>query len=76
MENLRIPVYGTTLYLLLYSVGASSGTLPPPLISLMFGISPLLVFWMVYSILRKGVYEGPSFEEQFYEDYAVGGDNS
>jgi hypothetical protein len=76
MENLRLPIYGSTLYLAIYTLGASTGAFTPPLIGLLFGLSPLLVIWMVYVVLRKGVYNGPDFEDQFYEDYAAGGDKS
>jgi hypothetical protein len=34
----------------------------------LFGISPLLVIWLVYRVLRNGEASAYTFSERFYED--------
>jgi Flp pilus assembly protein TadB len=38
------------------------------LVSAMFLISPFLVIWMVYRVLRYGKPSGRTFSEYFYDD--------
>ncbi|HMU45193.1 MAG TPA: hypothetical protein PKC72_02440 [Chitinophagaceae bacterium] len=65
-----IPVVSVSSILLLYSIlaGAGSSSL---FIRFIFLISPILVIWLVYSVIRHGVYKGPelkSDEEWGYAD--------
>ncbi len=35
----------------------------------MFAISPFLMAWMMYTVLRFGKSSGNSFDDKFYEDH-------
>lgn len=63
---LKNPVFATvmvTLYLvcytLLFQLGASFNVL-----GIMFILSPFLVLWMVYTVLRFGKFEGKELDDQ------------
>lgn len=67
MKGIRFPIFFVTLYLMIYTVlhhaGASLNILLP-----MFSISPILVIWMVYKVLKNGTPSGKTFDDQFYDD--------
>jgi len=67
MKNIRFPVWFTTFYLLFFTISALYG-ISPLLTLVLFLLSPVMVIWMVYSVLTKGEYHGATFNERFYED--------
>lgn len=67
-----IPVIIVSLALLLYSVLIGAGS-SSPLISIIFFISPVLIIWLVYNVIRHGDYKGAELkkdEEWGYADRA------
>lgn len=71
MKNPKTAIILTTLYLVVYTL---SGQLYPnlSLMLFMFSLSPVLLIWMVYTVLKYGVYSGKELkdnEEWGYEDY-------
>ena len=70
---IRNPVFAAsfvTVYLLIYTVLFHTGASYPILVT-MFAISPFLVIWMVYVVIRFGKYSGPELqpdEEWGYQD--------
>ena len=70
MKNYLFPVYVVTGFLLVY-VTSIQVNLSVPLIYFMFGISPVLVIWMVYRVLTADVDVPHTFEERWYEDFDV-----
>jgi hypothetical protein len=63
-------VISVTLYLLIYTVLFQSGTSIDILMS-MFSLSPFLVIWMVYVVLKYGKFNGRELnpdEEWGYSD--------
>lgn len=69
MKNVRFPIFFATLYLLIYTVGANLGWLSTPVVATLWLLSPVVVGWMAYRILKYGVPSGHTFDDQFYEDY-------
>ncbi|MEP7108710.1 MAG: hypothetical protein ABI760_12025, partial [Ferruginibacter sp.] len=67
MQNIKLPVFIVSAYAFFYQftpyIGFSDIT-----IMAMFTISPVLVCWMAYKILKNGNPSQRSFEEYFYED--------
>jgi hypothetical protein len=68
MDKIRIPILLVTFYLLTYTL---SSLLPLHYaISLaLFSLSPIVVMWMVYKVLKDGKESEFTFEEVFYEDH-------
>ena len=69
MKNIRFPIYYATAYLAIYvlcleTMGMNS------MVLILFGLSPLVVIWMVYRVLKDGEPSEKHFEQHFYEDYA------
>ena len=70
MKQAYFAVILVSIYLLIYTIFAHSpamGWLTPT----MFVLSPFLVIWMVYTVLKKGEYNGPELasEQEFgYQD--------
>lgn len=63
-------VAATSLYLLVYLI-LLHVAVPLQLLLLMLTISPVLILWMVYTVLKHGVYTGRELEddeEWGYED--------
>jgi hypothetical protein len=58
-----------TTYLVVYTVLFHAGA-PLPVLGSMFLLSPFLVLWMVYSIIKHGVYKGKELEETEEWGYA------
>ncbi|MFN8354818.1 MAG: hypothetical protein U0Y10_10260 [Spirosomataceae bacterium] len=74
MKKIRVPVLGVTLFLLIYTLGSNVGYFSPMIIASMFTISPFVVIWMVIRILKDGTPSPLTMDDQFYEDYVIGGD--
>jgi hypothetical protein len=68
MKNIRFPVYFATAYLLIYVLLAQVER-TQFLVPWLFILSPFLVCWMVYRILKDGVESRKTFEDSFYEDW-------
>lgn len=71
MKNPKTAIILTTLYLVVYTLaGQLYSNLS--LMLFMFSISPVILIWMVYTILKFGTYSGKELkdnEEWGYEDY-------
>lgn len=67
MKNYLLPVLIVTGYLLVYTT-AIQLNLYLPLLLVMFSISPLLIFWMVFKVLTAEVHVEQTFDEKWYED--------
>jgi len=67
MKSYWFPIGLVTLYLCAYVLLASFG-FSYRLIFSMFVISPLLVIWMVFRVLKSTQYSGKTFNDHFYED--------
>ena len=67
MKNPGIIILLVTLYLLIFKSAPYLG-IPDNIILLMFAISPFLVIYMVYVVLKFGKPSPHTFEERFYED--------
>lgn len=67
MKNIRLPVCLVTICLILYTALHSSGA-PLSVLMPMFVLSPFLVIWMVYRVLKDGEPSGKTFDEAFYDD--------
>jgi len=76
MENIKVPIYGTSVFLLLYLI-AIGLELNYPLIFTMFMIGQALIVYMVYSVLKHGKDPKKEFDEgHWYDDHPVSGDHA
>jgi hypothetical protein len=68
MEKIRIPILLSSLYLLVYTL---STVVPVHLVIplTLFSLSPIIVIWMVYKVLKDGEESTLTFDEAFYEDH-------
>lgn len=71
MKNYLIPVMVVTGYLFVYVV-AILLELHIRLILFMFSISPVLILWMVYKVLKADVTVDHTFDEKWYGDLGEG----
>lgn len=62
MRNHRFATAFVTLYLVVYTILHQAGA-DLRILAWMFVFSPALVIWMVYTILKYGVYAGPELAE-------------
>lgn len=67
MKKDTFAVYVTTLVLIVYAVIAYT-ELSYRLVFLLFTISPVLILWMVYSVLKSPDEPTRTFDEYFYMD--------
>ncbi|MCU0423260.1 MAG: hypothetical protein MUC81_10655 [Bacteroidia bacterium] len=67
MKNIKFPVYFVTGVLLVYTIMANL-QLFPKLVVAIFAVSPFLVIWMAYRILKDGVESDYTFNDRFYDD--------
>ena len=68
MRNPRFSILFVTTYLLVYAIVASfTDYFQWALI--MFIFSPILILWMVYTVLKYGKPSNKTFDEHFYEDF-------
>ncbi|HEX6847842.1 MAG TPA: hypothetical protein VF144_12740, partial [Chitinophagaceae bacterium] len=68
MKRPAIVITIATLYLLFFHVSPHIG-IPEEAIIAMFILSPFLVIYMAYVILRYGKPSKYTFDEKFYEDH-------
>jgi membrane protein implicated in regulation of membrane protease activity len=68
MQNIRFPIWLTTIVLFIYVASVAMG-FPFPIIFALFLLGNGLLIWMVYRVLRFGQPSEKTFEEAFYEDY-------
>lgn len=62
MKNHKLATAFVTVYLLVYTVLFHAGA-PLPVLGWMFVLSPFLVTWMAYTIIRYGTYNGRELRE-------------
>lgn len=74
MKKVSVVVTLVTLFAVFYNVSPFIGV-PDKAILAMFCLSPFLVVYMVYVILKYGKPSGATFDEKFYEGWDHG-DNS
>jgi hypothetical protein len=70
MKNHKLSTAIVTTYLVIYTLLFHAGA-PLPVVGSMFLLSPFLVIWMAYTILRFGKYDGRELrenEEWGYQD--------
>lgn len=67
MEKIKLPVLFTTAYLFFYTLTPFINV-PDMLIISMWAISPILVIWMVYRVLKDGKPSGRTFDDYWYDD--------
>ena len=67
MKNPETPVWIVTVILLVYTVLAVFGINADAVI-IIFLFSPLLVIWMVLSVLKSKEQSTRTFDEYFYDD--------
>lgn len=70
MQRYKITIWLATVYLVIYVMLFQSGA-PLWLLSLLFLLSPVPVFYMVYQVLAQAVYNGKELEageEYGYQD--------
>ena len=68
MKKTVIVITLATLYVLLFHSSPLMG-IPDEFIIAMFILSPVVVIYMVYVILKYGKPSGNTFEERFYDDF-------
>lgn len=73
LKSPRFALWFVSLFLLVYTAGASAG-MPYGIVTFMFLLSPVLVLWLVYSVLRYGKPSGRTFDEYFYDDANIRAD--
>ncbi|MFC4871005.1 hypothetical protein [Negadavirga shengliensis] len=67
MKSYLLPVFVTTSFLLVYIV-AIVVDLHTAIILMMFSVSPVLILWMVFRVLKAQVDSRYTFEDRWYED--------
>jgi len=68
MKKPGIVIALATLYVLLFHSSPLMG-IPDELIIAMFILSPFIVIYMVFVVLKYGKPSGRTLEEKFYDDY-------
>ena len=68
MKKVPVAIFIATLYALLFQATPYIG-IPDDVIFGMFLLSPFIVLYMVYVILKYGKPSSYTFEERFYDDY-------
>lgn len=74
MKRANTSVIIVSLYLLVYTIMCQMDV-PQWWTALMFTLSPFMVIWMVYTVLKYGEYNGPEFlpgQEYGYQDRPQG----
>jgi Flp pilus assembly protein TadB len=66
MKGSWFPIVLVTAFLLVYVLLAYYSL--EYIVAAMFILSPFLVIWMVYRVLRNGKPSGRTFSEYFYDD--------
>lgn len=68
MKKPAVIIAIATLYLVIFQSAPLIG-IPDEAIIAMFILSPFIVIYMVYVVLKYGKPSGHTFEERFYDDY-------
>jgi len=68
MKKVRVAIFISTLYALFFQATPYTG-IPYRFIFGMFLLSPFVVLYMAYVILKHGKPSSYTFEERFYDDY-------
>ena len=68
MKKVGIVILMATLYVIIYHA-APYIHIPDAVIIVMFILSPFVVAYMIYVILKHGKPSGYTFDERFYDDY-------
>ena len=68
MKKPAIVIILATLYLLIFQLSPYIGASDEAIIA-MFILSPFIVIYMAYVILKYGKSSGHTFEERFYDDF-------
>jgi hypothetical protein len=63
MKHETIAVAGVSLILLFYTMFASTGVLLN-WVALVFAVSPVLIVWMVWVVLKYGEFHGEELDEE------------
>lgn len=63
MKNETIAIAGVSMVLLFYTIFAGTGILLN-WVALVFSISPILIIWMVWVVLKYGEYTGEELEDE------------
>lgn len=63
MKNETIAIAGVSMVLLFYTIFAGTGILLN-WVALVFSISPILIIWMVWVVLKYGEYTGVELEDE------------
>lgn len=71
MKKPAVVITLATLYVLLFHSSPLMG-IPDEFIIAMFILSPIVVIYLAYVILKHGKASGHTFEERFYDDYDPG----
>jgi hypothetical protein len=66
MKGIWFPVMFVSIFLAIYVVLAYLSF--ERIVSLMFVVSPFLIIWMVFRVLKDGKPSGRTFSEYFYDD--------
>lgn len=72
LKNPNFAALFTTAYLVAFSILVALDY--PDTAAAMFMLSPLLVIWMVYIVLRFGEASGRTFDEYYYDDASIRAD--
>lgn len=67
MEKIKSPIIFASSFWLFYQLSPYIGFSDNFIIT-MYILSPLVVLWMAYRILKDGAPSGRSFDEYFYDD--------
>ncbi|WP_114750206.1 hypothetical protein [Pleomorphovibrio marinus] len=67
MKNYLIPVFVATGFLLIY-ITAIFVNLNTAIILFLFSLSPLILIWMVFKVLKAEVETPFTFDDRWYED--------
>ena len=68
MKKPAVIIALATLYLIIFQLSPYIGASEEAIIA-MFILSPFIVIYMAYVILKYGKPSGHTFEERFYDDY-------
>ena len=68
MKKPAIVIAFATLYLIIFHLSPYIGAAEEAIIA-MFILSPFIVIYMAYVILKYGKPSGHTFDERFYDDY-------
>lgn len=74
MKNISVAILTATLYLVFYQLSPFIG-MPDDLIITLFFLSPFVVIYLVYIVLKHGEPSAYTFDEKFYDglDYTRNG---